>query len=211
MVSEIYSPPRVTAAAKLLPGLRIAPGFALDLTQVDENGEPWDFDREDQRQKALAMVEEQEPMLLVGSPMCTAFSAWQKLNAHRRDPELVRKEFARAMVRLKFVCKLYAIQVAAGRYFLHDHPVAASSWKEQCVQEILRLPGVQRVNGDQCQFGQQTAAGSPVKKPTGWMSNAEEILHMLRLRCTGRGGKCRRRQGGAHVTCSGEVAKRVAI
>ena len=32
LVSEIYSPPRVTAAAKLLPELKCIPGFALDLT-----------------------------------------------------------------------------------------------------------------------------------------------------------------------------------
>ena len=31
LVSEIYSPPRVTAAAKLLPELRCIPGFAMDL------------------------------------------------------------------------------------------------------------------------------------------------------------------------------------
>ena len=32
VVSEIYSPPRVTAASKLLPELKLIPGFALDLT-----------------------------------------------------------------------------------------------------------------------------------------------------------------------------------
>ena len=32
VVSEIYSPPRVTAAAKLLPELKAVPGLALDLT-----------------------------------------------------------------------------------------------------------------------------------------------------------------------------------
>ena len=32
VVSEIYSPPRVTAAAKLLPELKLIPGFALGLT-----------------------------------------------------------------------------------------------------------------------------------------------------------------------------------
>ena len=35
-VSEVYSAPRVTKAAKLLPGLNIAPGYALDLSTVDE-------------------------------------------------------------------------------------------------------------------------------------------------------------------------------
>ena len=39
MVSEIYSPPRVTAATKLLPALRIIPGFAPDLTTADTDGQ----------------------------------------------------------------------------------------------------------------------------------------------------------------------------
>ena len=46
-VSEIYSPPRVTAATKLLPELKIIPGFALDLTTADTDGALWDFDSKD--------------------------------------------------------------------------------------------------------------------------------------------------------------------
>ena len=38
IVSEIYSPPRVTAATKLLPELKIITGFALDLTTADTDG-----------------------------------------------------------------------------------------------------------------------------------------------------------------------------
>ena len=44
VVSEIYSPRRVTAATKLLPELKIIPGFALDLTTADVDGQLWDFD-----------------------------------------------------------------------------------------------------------------------------------------------------------------------
>jgi hypothetical protein len=79
-VSEIYSPPRVSAAAKLLPEPRCVPGFALDLTTKDEFGQPWNFDDERQRRRAREMIEAQRPMLLIGSPMCTAFSAWQRIN-----------------------------------------------------------------------------------------------------------------------------------
>ena len=43
IISEIYSPPRVTAAAKLLPVLKCIPGFAIDLTVNDEHGNPWEF------------------------------------------------------------------------------------------------------------------------------------------------------------------------
>ena len=37
-VSEIYSAPRVTHAAKLLPSIGLLPGFAFDLTTVNEEG-----------------------------------------------------------------------------------------------------------------------------------------------------------------------------
>ena len=40
LVSEIYSPPRVTAATKLLPELKCVPGFALDLIVNKEDGKP---------------------------------------------------------------------------------------------------------------------------------------------------------------------------
>ncbi len=45
VLSEIYSPRRVTA---LLPHEGILPGFAMDLTTNDENGNPWDFDKPEQ-------------------------------------------------------------------------------------------------------------------------------------------------------------------
>mgnify|MGYP002806041372 CR=1 FL=1 len=65
IVSEICSPPRVAAAAKLLPSLRIIPGASLDITVNQENGEPWDFDILENRLKARALYEEQRPALLV--------------------------------------------------------------------------------------------------------------------------------------------------
>ena len=44
IVSEVYSPPRIASAAKLLPSLKIIPGASLDITVNHKNGEPWDFD-----------------------------------------------------------------------------------------------------------------------------------------------------------------------
>ena len=42
IVFEIYSPPRVTRMASLLPSLKLLPGYAFDITQNDpEDGEPW--------------------------------------------------------------------------------------------------------------------------------------------------------------------------
>ena len=201
VVSEVYSPPRVTACAKLLPGWGIAPGFAFDVTTTDENGVYWDFDIRERREEARRRLLEQKPMFLIGSPMCRAFSTWQTLNETRRDPELVRKEFTKAMIHLQFMCELYEAQVTAGRYFLHEHPSGATSWTTPCVQRILAMKGVDRVVGDQCQLGQRSHDGQPVKKPTGWMSNSSCVLTELERRCLGQGGMCS--TGERHRPCSG--------
>ena len=105
--------------AKLCPSFGILPGFALDLTTSDDDGRCWDFDDEDMRQRAWAKVKSEKPLLLIGSPMCTAFSAWQHINNAKRDPATVAKECARGLSHLRFCCELYAYQIEKGRYFLH--------------------------------------------------------------------------------------------
>ena len=85
VVSEIYSPPRVTEAAKRF-NLGIAPGFVFDLTCENDNGKAWDFDDLSRRQEARRRLRIQRPMFFIGSPRCTAFPSWQLLNATRRDP-----------------------------------------------------------------------------------------------------------------------------
>ena len=111
MVSEFYSPPRVTAATKLLPELRLIPGFALDLTTSDVDGRAWDFDEKEMRDRAMAKVRDEKPMLLIGSPMCTAFSTWQRINAKIRDPLVVEAERRRAVEHLQFSVELYREQM----------------------------------------------------------------------------------------------------
>ena len=69
VVSKIYSPPRVSAVAKLCPSYGILPGFAFDLTTHDSDGWHWDFDEEEMRSRAWSKIKEEQPMLLVGSPM----------------------------------------------------------------------------------------------------------------------------------------------
>ena len=69
MGAEVYSAPRVTRATKLLPSLRLLPGFALDLSGEDEEGQSWDFTRLEMREKARALLLTTKPLLLIGSPM----------------------------------------------------------------------------------------------------------------------------------------------
>ena len=90
-----YFPPRVAAAAKPLPELKVIPKFALDLAVADHAGRWWDFDHKVVRDRACKKVVEERPMLLVGSPMCTAFSTWQRINDNIRDPMTIAVEFNR--------------------------------------------------------------------------------------------------------------------
>ena len=71
LISEIYSPPRITKEIVRGGWKHVAPGFALDLTVNDPHDNcPWDFSRADKRRRALELLREQKPYLLIGSPEC---------------------------------------------------------------------------------------------------------------------------------------------
>ena len=96
-----------------------------------------------------------------------------------------------------------------GGLFLHEHPMAASSWQLPCIQEVMAAKGVRRVAADQCQFGSVDEAGSPVKKPTYFLGNSEFIMDALSKRCSGTYGCCS--NGSRHAWCTGKTARRAAI
>ena len=78
----------------------------MDLTVPDQNGEPWDFSWPSMRIKAVKLLDEQKPILLVGIPMCTAFSTWQLINDKKRDPKIVKSEKKSGRGHLSWMCKL---------------------------------------------------------------------------------------------------------
>ena len=123
-------------------------------------------------------------MVLIGSPPCTSFCNWQSLNAARLGwtAEDIRKRHAEGELHVSFCCELYQLQAEAGRYYLHEHPASAAPWQLEEVQKLLRSDGAKQVVGDQCQYGQETADGRPVKKPTRWVSNSQNILKEFETR-----------------------------
>ena len=213
MVSEIYSTARVTAALKLMPHLDLVPGFALDLTNHKPNGDHWDFSKRQDREEAYDLVEKQKPYCLVGSPSCSPYCSFQHLNAVRYQwtDEEVKRRRVEANVHLDFVCRLYRLQQDQGRYFLHEHPSTATSWQEESIIGVMELEGVQRVVGDQCQYGQADDMGNPVRKATGWLTNSPCVAKALSKRCRGLKGYCSRRGGGRHATVSGRLAREAAV
>ncbi len=199
-MAEVYSPPRVTAAAKLLPELKLIPGFALDLTTNDVDGRAWNFAEKEMRERAMAKLKAEEPQLLVGSPMCTAFSQLQAINVARRDPAIVRRELESAKDHVRWVMKLCALQVRENRYFLFEHPKTATSWKMAEVERVSRMDGVGVVTTHMCAFGMLSKDEDGVelvKKPTSMMTNSPEVGRRLAKR--GCNHDCPEEQQHRHV------------
>lgn len=99
-VSEVCSQPRVAAYASQLG---LSPGLALDLGTVDgDDGQSWDFDVPEKRDKALAKVREERPTLFIGAPMCRAFCQLMTLSRNRCDDGKGKRLYANGVMYLKF-------------------------------------------------------------------------------------------------------------
>ena len=193
IIVEIYSPPRVTVAEGRLPRCRLQLYLILDIAVDDDMG--------------------QQPVLRIGSPMCTACSAIQAINNIPGICEpagVARAQVARRLY-LHWCCQMCPKQVARGAYFLHEHPNGATSWVEPCVLADLSLISVQRVRADQCILGQESEAGSTIRTPTGLMANSPHLVEALNKRWFGKNGLCSRPGGGAYQACLGKVARQAAI
>ena len=116
---------------------------------------------------------------------------------------------------VNYCCSLYKEQYDAGLYFLHEHPLGANSWRLRGSKRLLGLPGVRRHSGDQCQYGAKVRKGklkgSPIRKPSGFMTNAPWLGAELSRRCRGPDPRRCTTSGKAwHAPCNGCVAKQAA-
>ena len=163
---------------------------ALDLRTLKPDGSAWDFTKRADRRLALQLVKERKPRWLIVSPPCTAFSTWnQGLNAMRMNPALRRKSLREGRLHLRFVAAMCQLQLDHQRHFLFEHPQGAASWKEECIQQLLRHPDVDSVTSHQCEYGLYSRAPDGrwlrCKKPTRWMSSSMHVLQRLSKRCRG--------------------------
>ncbi|CAK9071951.1 Retrovirus-related Pol polyprotein from transposon RE1 (Retro element 1) (AtRE1) [Includes: Protease RE1 [Durusdinium trenchii] len=113
----------------------------------------WDLSNEADRKKMWRALKEEDPILLILCPPCTAFSARQSLNFPRMDKGKVAVMIQTGMEHLELAMALAKWQHRRGRYFLFEHPASASSWKEATVEEVESLEGVEVVSTDMCMYG----------------------------------------------------------
>ena len=193
-VAEMYSPPRIVqeAGLRVYGGRRLRPGWSLDLSVNDpETGTPWDLSDGKIRTKAVNLITEGKPFMLILSPMCTAFSQIQAINKERRDPAVVRRELDEAKDHIRWVMKLCALQARANRYFVFEHPASASSWEMAEIKKVHDMEGVMRIKFDMCRFGMEAVdpvdgIAKPIQKQTAILTNSYEVAQRLNRSCPNR-------------------------
>ena len=123
--------------------------------------------------------------------MCIEYSDINRINHIRLITKEVEGRMACARKHLEFCIKLYEIQWRNGRYFLHEHPAEAGSWQERLMKKLMSRHGVQRVVGDQCQYGLKSRdelGEAPARKIIGFLTNAVCIARRLSKRCESKPG-----------------------
>ena len=105
-VTEVYNPPRVVDMDRKL-GLRA--GWSLDLTTIDEERRPWDFNKVHMRNKAVRKLLNDKPRFLIGSPMCAAFCSFNNMNHKKMNPEEMKRRVQYGKNHLDFLCKIVRI------------------------------------------------------------------------------------------------------
>ena len=187
--TELFSPPRVNAKIRsTVSGLTA--GSSFDLIVDQNTGEAWNFLSTEHRRRCWSRLKAEDPWVVIGSPPCTAFSVLNYgLSRYRMNPEKRERQLVEGKISLAFALSAYEWQVRRGRYFLHEHPASAESWKMDEVRAIQCMDGVATVTGDSCMFGMKSVDAEgierPAKKPTRWMSNAPYLLRSLGIRCHG--------------------------
>ena len=91
--------------------------------------------------------------VVVMCPPCAKFSSQQRFNEQMKRKRVVRRQKTAATIHSDFCFDLMKMQMAAGRYFVSEHPSTASSWNLIRMVRLLKRLGLWQVESDQCQYG----------------------------------------------------------
>ena len=115
------------------------------------------------------------------------FCTRQSINHKHMDPLVVQPLVRDTRRHLKCACRLYRKQIGSGKFFLHEHPATASSWKMPGIKRVMGMNGVGTTATHQSMLSLATACenGEPMlaKKPTTCMSNSPCMLLELTRCC----------------------------
>ena len=87
---------------------------------------------------------------------------------------------------MAFCAELYKMQIDANRYYLHEHPTSASSWKEPSIKAIINHPNNFATRIHMCAYNMKIpdAKGNEyIYKPTQFLTNSPLIAARLERKC----------------------------
>ena len=205
--TELYGSGNVKAAASIYGHLNIDGLNVLDLRAIHADGHHWDSTKASHRKEARQKIADENPDWVIGAPPCGPFSMLNWNNNFKRMTESeIRRVLTQGRCHLSFAAQIYRDQHARGKFFLHEHPATAESWKEEVIKRLLKLPGVGTTIADQCMFNSMTldADGVPglARKPTRFASNSRYMLEELSCKCD---------RSHEHVPLEGRRARMAAI
>ena len=177
-VLEPFSQKRFTEQASAF-GLK--PGFAVDLCEQrpygPQKGQHWDLNIDDDVKELGKMIEYEDPWLVTGFP------PYDPLNTSTRSPRLEERHLHTSI-------HFYRRQMEHGRYFLHEHPFGASSFKDPQMAKLMKEPGVMVVDGPMCRwdlrvFCPKQGEGLAYKR-TKWVTNCPALARILQGECSNK-------------------------
>ena len=117
--------------------LRLRPSFAIDLCENmpygPHEGECWDLSKNSDVKELFEMIACERPMIVSGSPLCTAFSKFQNVSW---CPEWEKRQATNLL--------------HVSLHFLHGHPLEASSWLDHRVISLQKRKGACTASSPVC-------------------------------------------------------------
>ena len=89
---------------------------------------------------------------------------------------------------MRFAIKLYRLQAENGRWFLHEHPNSATSWKMPEMVNLMKELEITKNVAHMCRYGMYSKDANglgKVKKPTGFITNSSYLADQLGNKCLG--------------------------
>ena len=173
-VSEVYSPPRVTEAARKK---QLSTGGAYDLLTG------FDLRLKEDLKKMWQELLADDPELVTCSPPCRPFSLLQCLNFPKMSLEAVIELVGEGLHHVRQSVRVCKWQHERGKLFFFEHPRTSKAWEEEEVQELMQLRGVFVCDLDMCQYGMKVDGVHPNQKATRVVVNSESLAKELQRRC----------------------------
>jgi len=172
-VHELFTPRKFNVKKTQAYGLR--PGFCMDLTSENLNGDTWDISKRHDEEMLRKVQDKEKPTLLIGSLPSNIFNPIVWPSSCSRTG--ISDEEVESCERLLYdMCQK---QLEAGRHFVCEVPSKAEEPGGQGLLRKLESDSrVRVVRG--CEFRARHSSKAYIRSRSTWITSSEEVANSLR-------------------------------